>query len=94
LLGRILGFALGVVLFALALVFASVLALVAGVAVVILWVYLSWRAWMLGRRAPPPARPGSAVIEGEYRIEPEAGSGHARDASENGDSNSAADRSR
>lgn len=75
-LGRILGFALGVVLFALALVFASVLALVAGVAVIVLWIYLYWRARLLARRAPPPRRPGAVVIDGEYRVErDEAGAG-------------------
>jgi hypothetical protein len=92
LLGRILGFAFGVVLFALALVFASVLALVAGVAVIVLWVYLYWRARMLGRKAPRSPRPGAAVIEGEYRIERDAGDGH--DASARVERDSGPDRPR
>jgi len=78
LIGRILGFAVGVVLFALALVFASVLALVAGVAVIVLWVYLYWRMRMLRRQAPHPARPGAMVIEGEYRVERDESGGEAR----------------
>jgi len=94
LLGRILGFALGVVLFALALVFASVLALVAGVAVVVLWVYLYWRERMLGRQVPRPARPGSAVIEGEYRVERDAGAGDAHDVSGKVERDTGPDRSR
>jgi len=81
LIGRILGFALGVVLFALALIFASVLALLAGIAVIVLWIYLYWRARMLGKRSPRPARPGAVVIEGEYRVEREAGETGAEEAS-------------
>ncbi len=72
-IGRIFGFALGVVLFAIALIFASVLALVAGVVVIVLWIYLYWRMRALRKDAASGARPGgpsgSVIIEGDYRIE-------------------------
>lgn len=66
-IARILGFAFGVVLFAVALVFASVLALVAGVVVIVLWIYFYWRLRKLHKQAAN--RPGSVVIDGEYRVE-------------------------
>ncbi len=66
-IGRILGFALGIILFALALVFASVLALVAGVVVIVFWIYLWWRVRQLQKEAAK--QPGAVVIEGDYRIE-------------------------
>jgi hypothetical protein len=69
-IGRILGFAVGVVLFAIALVFASVLALVAGVVVIVLWIYIYWRVRKLQKEAEK--RPGAVVIEGEYRVERDA----------------------
>lgn len=69
-IGRILGFALGVVLFAIALVFASVLALVAGVVVIVLWIYLYWRLRALRKEAASGGGPGgTVVIEGDYRVE-------------------------
>ena len=66
-IARILGFALGVVLFAHALVFDSVLALVAGVVVIGVWIYLWWRVRQLQKEAEK--RPGVVVIEGDYRVE-------------------------
>jgi hypothetical protein len=69
-IGRILGFALGVVLFAIALVFASVLALIAGVVVIVLWIYLYWRLRALRKEAASGGGPGgTVVIEGDYRVE-------------------------
>jgi membrane protein implicated in regulation of membrane protease activity len=68
-IGRIFGFALGVVLFAVALVFASVLALVAGVVVIVLWIYLSWRMRALQKEARRGGQSGTVVIEGDYRVE-------------------------
>jgi hypothetical protein len=69
-IGRILGFAVGVVLFAIALVFASVMALVAGVVVIVLWIYIYWRVRKLQKEAEK--RPGAVVIDGEYRVERDA----------------------
>jgi len=66
-IARIFGFAVGVVLFAIALVFASVLALVAGVVVIVVWIYLYWRLRKLQKEAA--SRPGTVVIEGDYRVE-------------------------
>jgi uncharacterized membrane protein YfcA len=66
-IARIFGFAVGVVLFAIALIFASVLALVAGVVVIVVWIYLYWRLRKLQKEAAK--RPGAVVIEGDYRIE-------------------------
>jgi len=66
-IARIFGFALGVVLFAIALVFASVLALVAGVVVIVVWIYLWWRVRQLQKEAAQ--RPGAVVIEGDYSVE-------------------------
>jgi O-antigen/teichoic acid export membrane protein len=66
-IARIFGFAVGVVLFAIALIFASVLALVAGVVVIVVWIYLYWRVRKLQKEAAN--RPGKVVIEGDYRIE-------------------------
>lgn len=66
-IARILGFAAGVILFAVALIFASVLALVAGVVVIVVWIYLYWRLRKLQKEAAK--RPGAVVIEGDYRVE-------------------------
>lgn len=68
-IGRILGFAFGVVLFAIALIFASVLALVAGVVVIVLWIYLYWRVRALQKEAGSGGRSGTAVIEGDFSVE-------------------------
>lgn len=68
-IGRIFGFALGIVLFAVALVFASVLALVAGVVVIVLWIYLYWRMRALQKEAGSDGQSGAVVIEGDYRVE-------------------------
>jgi len=68
-IGRILGFALGVILFAIALVFASVLALVAGVVVIVLWIYLYWRLRALRKQGASGGPGGTVVIEGDYRVE-------------------------
>ena len=67
-IARIVGFAVGVVLFAIALIFTSVLALVAGVVVIAAWIYLYWRLRMLSKQAAG-RQPGRVVIEGEYRVE-------------------------
>ena len=63
---RVVGAALGVVLFIAAVVFASViLAIVAAFALVVL-------AWFWWRTRKLPKRAGDGVvIEGEYRVEPE-----------------------
>jgi len=66
-IARILGFAAGVILFAVALVFTSLLALVAGVIVIVVWIYLYWRLRKLQKEAAK--RPGAVVIEGDYRVE-------------------------
>ena len=66
-ISRILGFAAGVILFAVALIFTSVLALVAGVVVIVVWIYLYWKLRKLQKEAAK--RPGAVVIEGEYRVE-------------------------
>jgi CDP-diglyceride synthetase len=69
LLQRIAGGVLAVVLFVLALVFASVIFAVVAVLALALWAWLLWRT----RNLPRP-RPGSGrgtVIEGEYRVERE-----------------------
>ena len=69
LLQRIAGAALGVVLFVLALVFASVVLAVAGGIALGVWAWLAWKTRKL-RRGAQPAADGS-VIEGEYRVERE-----------------------
>ena len=62
---RIAGAVLGVVLFVLALVFASVIFAVAAVLALALWAWLWWRTRNLPRRGQ------GTVIEGEYRVESE-----------------------
>ena len=65
LLQRVAGAALGLVLFAAALVFASViLAIVAALALMV-WAWVWWRTRNL------PQRGKGVVIEGEYRVERE-----------------------
>lgn len=68
-IGRILGFAFGVVLFAIALVFASVLALIAGIVVIVLWIYLYWHLRALQKQGATGGPGGTVVIEGDYRVE-------------------------
>ncbi|MBI3374835.1 MAG: hypothetical protein HY017_24195 [Betaproteobacteria bacterium] len=64
-LQRLAGAALGLLLFAAALVFASVvLAIVAALALLV------W-AWVWWRRRNLPQRGAGVVIEGEYRVEGE-----------------------
>ena len=73
LLQRIAGALIGVVLFVLALVFASVILAVAGAIALVAGAWLWWRTRNLPRPGPG-ARPGSGggtVIEGEYRVERE-----------------------
>ena len=64
LLQRVAGAVLGVVLFVLALVFASVIFAVAAVLALALWAWLWWRTRNLPRRGA-----AGTVIEGEYRVE-------------------------
>ena len=68
LLQRVAGGVLAVVLFVLALVFASVIFAVAAVLALALWGWLWWRTREL-RRAAGQSR--GTVIEGEYRVERE-----------------------
>ena len=68
LLQRVAGGVLAVVLFVLALVFASVIFAVAAVLALALWAWLWWRTRELRRAA---AQAEGSVIEGEYRVERE-----------------------
>jgi uncharacterized iron-regulated membrane protein len=80
LLQRLAGGVLAVVLFALALVFASVILAVAAAIALVAGAYVWWRTRNLPRPGPG-ARPGNGrgkghddggtVIEGEYRVERE-----------------------
>jgi hypothetical protein len=65
LLQRVAGGVLAVVLFVLALVFASLIFAVAAVLALALWAWLWWRTRNL------PRRNRGTVIEGEYRVESE-----------------------
>lgn len=83
LLQRVVGGVLAVVLFVLALVFASVLFAVVAVLALAVWAWLLWRTRHLPRRTARAGTTGSArsatgtgtssgtVIEGEYRVERE-----------------------
>lgn len=83
LLQRIVGGVIAVVLFALALVFASVIFAVVAVLALVAWGWLMWRTRHLTRRSARggagtagPTRSGNStgsgtVIEGEYRVERE-----------------------
>jgi len=62
---RVAGAVVGIVLFVLALVFASVIFAVAAVLALALWAWLWWRTRNLPRRGQ------GTVIEGEYRVESE-----------------------
>ena len=68
LLQRIAGAALGVVLFALAFVFASVVLAAAGGIALGVWAWLAWKTRGMRRQA---GRAEGSVIEGEYRVERE-----------------------
>jgi hypothetical protein len=67
-LQRILGAALGVVLFVLAFFFASVILAVAGGIALGVWAWLAWKTRKLRREM---AQAEGAVLEGEYRVERE-----------------------
>ncbi len=73
LLQRIAGIAVGVVLFVLAIIFASVLLAVAGGVALGVWVWLMWKTRKLRRQMEQEAaaRGDGSVIEGEYRVERE-----------------------
>ena len=68
LLQRIAGAALGVVLFVLAFVFASVVLAAAGGIALGVWAWLAWKTRGMRRQA---GRARGSVIEGEYRVERE-----------------------
>lgn len=73
LLQRVAGAVLGVLLFAAAFVFASIVLALAAVVALAIWGWLWWRTRNL-RRASPASE--GVVIEGEYRVEREGT--HAR----------------
>lgn len=68
LLQRIVGAALGLVLFVLAFIFASVVLAVAGGVALGVWAWLAWKTRKI-RRDTTTGDP--SVIEGEYRVERE-----------------------
>jgi hypothetical protein len=68
LLQRIAGIAVGVVLFILAAIFASVLLAVAGGVALGVWAWLAWKTRKIRREME---KTESSVIEGEYRVERE-----------------------
>lgn len=68
LLQRIVGAALGLVLFVLAFFFASVVLAVAGGVALGVWAWLAWKTRKI-RREMKKGDP--SVIEGEYRVERE-----------------------
>ena len=71
LLQRIAGIALGLILFVLAFIFASVILAVAGGIALGVWAWLAWKTRGV-RREAARARPGEgSVIEGEYKVERE-----------------------
>jgi hypothetical protein len=67
-LQRILGAALGIALFVLAFMFASVLLAVAGGIALGVWAWLAWKTRKLRREMQ---RAQGTVVEGEYRVERE-----------------------
>jgi protein-S-isoprenylcysteine O-methyltransferase Ste14 len=75
LLQRVAGGVIAVVLFVLALVFASVLFAAVAVLALAAWAWLLWRTRHLPRRGvrdgPGTAKGSGTVIEGEYRVERE-----------------------
>lgn len=72
-LQRVAGIAVGVVLFILAIIFASVLLAVAGGVALGVWAWLAWKTRKLRREMAQQgaARGDGSVIEGEYRVERE-----------------------
>lgn len=67
-LQRIAGIAIGLVLFVLAFIFASVILAVAGGIALGVWAWLAWKTRGVRREA---AKGDGSVIEGEYRVERE-----------------------
>ena len=65
---RIAGIAVGLVLFVLAFVFASVILAVAGGIALGVWAWLAWKTRDLRREAK---KAQGTVVEGEYRVERE-----------------------
>lgn len=72
-LQRIAGIAIGLVLFVLAFIFASVILAVAGGIALGVWAWLAWKTRGLRREMERQrgARGDGSVIEGEYRVERE-----------------------
>ncbi len=70
-LQRIAGIAIGLVLFVLAFIFASVILAVAGGIALGVWAWLAWKTRGLRREAGRAAPKEGSVIEGEYRVERE-----------------------
>jgi hypothetical protein len=67
-LARIAGIAIGLVLFVLAFLFASVILAVAGGIALGVWAWLAWKTRGVRREM---AKGDGSVIEGEYRVERE-----------------------
>ncbi|MEX2198364.1 MAG: hypothetical protein WD886_06100 [Burkholderiales bacterium] len=67
LLQRLVGAALGLVLFVLAFIFASVVLAVAGGVALGVWAWLAWKTRKIRRE--PEKKGDPSVIEGEYRVE-------------------------
>lgn len=67
-LQRIAGIALGLVLFVLAFIFASVILAVAGGIALGVWAWLAWKTRGVRREM---RKGDGSVIEGEYRVERE-----------------------
>lgn len=70
-LQRIAGIAIGLVLFVLAFIFASVILAVAGGIALGVWAWLAWKTRGVRREAQRGRRRDGTVIEGEYRVERE-----------------------
>ena len=68
LIQRIAGIALGLALFVLAFIFASVILAVAGGIALGVWAWLAWKTRGVRREAK---KAKGAVVEGEYRVERE-----------------------
>ena len=68
LIQRIAGIAIGLVMFVLAFIFASVILAAAGGIALGVWAWLAWKTRGMRRAA---RRADGSVIEGEYRVERE-----------------------